>query len=464
MSRGLAVIVIASFALACTKRNPTCEQFPDIPGCGVDAAPPPPPVCTTNMDCTSPLGVCDVAGNACVQCLDDQTADCSNPTPACGPSHVCEACDAHADCASGVCLPDGTCVTDPTTVAYVAAGGAGTMCTQTAPCDTLNKGLATQRPKIKVTGIVVDSAATVIDGRTVEIFADPDSTIARSTTGAILDLANNATVTIHQLAFVGGGVSGFNGISAAGTTTTTPRLVLDHSSIVNTSVGLFLKQASATIKYSNLENNVAAITLDQTGTAALAVESSTIANNSYTGIYGPGSISVFRSKLIDNRRAGIEVADCTCIIVGNLFLRNGSTSGAGGLFMFNGLPGSRIDFNTFVKNVTVQTAGREGGGMFCDSPSITARNNILWKNAPKQVAGACSHAFSDLGPIDTISGNSNVNLDPMFIDEVSDLHLMATSPLRGLADPTSDLSGQTATDFDGDQRQLPADLGADEVP
>jgi hypothetical protein len=44
-----------------------------------------------------------------------------------------------------------------------------------------------------------------------------------------------------------------------------------------------------------------------------------------------------------------------------------------------------------------------------------------------------------------------------------DLHISATSPARGAADPASDLTGIAARDIDGDARTSPADLGADEV-
>jgi hypothetical protein len=62
-------------------------------------------------------------------------------------------------------------------------------------------------------------------------------------------------------------------------------------------------------------------------------------------------------------------------------------------------------------------------------------------------------------------GTGNSAADPGFANTTTgDLHISATSPARGAADPASNLTGPAERDIDGQLRTSPADLGADEVP
>ena len=53
----------------------------------------------------------------------------------------------------------------------------------------------------------------------------------------------------------------------------------------------------------------------------------------------------------------------------------------------------------------------------------------------------------------------------MFVNTTTgDLHIMNGSPAMGAADPASDLPAPAARDMDGQPRNAPADIGADEIP
>ena len=85
-----------------------CLDDADCPGGVCDPAGPACVPCLDDADC--PGGVCDPAGPVCVECLDD--ADC----PAallCGPADACVECIDDGDCPGGPCLPGGTCGPPP---------------------------------------------------------------------------------------------------------------------------------------------------------------------------------------------------------------------------------------------------------------------------------------------------------------------------------------------------------------
>ena len=109
----------------------------------------------------------------CVQCTTDDSSACVGGTPVCV-SNTCQKCTAHAQCASDVCLPDGSCA-DPALdqVAYVKVNGTGMVCSQLSPCGTLDIGLKKNKPYVKIaSGIVTDSKTTTIDGKSVTILGD----------------------------------------------------------------------------------------------------------------------------------------------------------------------------------------------------------------------------------------------------------------------------------------------------
>jgi hypothetical protein len=173
----------------------------------------------------------------------------------------------------------------------------------------------------------------------------------------------------------------------------------------------------------------------------------------------------------------MRVADDVAFqIVNNIFFKNGQAdkTASGGLNIsvnakMNGAPANQLDFNTFSNNHSGPAAPTTEQGISCIvGTTMKANNNIIWDNGDLSVqpqvnpTGLCDWEYSDIGPIQTGVGSTNMNMPPKFVDEVNgDLHLTATSPVRGAADPQADLSGPAARDFDGDARTGPADMGAD---
>src|SRR5690606_2156679 len=84
------------------------------------------------------------------------------------------------------------------------ATGVGADCTKTSPCATLAAGLATNRPIVKLSGLVKDNQTTTIDGKAVTILADPGAKLDRDGDGVILEVRGaDADVTIVDLEITG---------------------------------------------------------------------------------------------------------------------------------------------------------------------------------------------------------------------------------------------------------------------
>jgi hypothetical protein len=165
---------------------------------------------------------------------------------------------------------------------------------------------------------------------------------------------------------------------------------------------------------------------------------------------------------------GISVLNATFVIVGNMFFANGSSGGTvGGVSLQVAQnAANRLDFNSFNKNVTQDGLGT---AIQCVAGTFTARNNIMSGNGTlsnvNQVGGTCAHAYSIARPGTVPSGAGNGSADPLFVDTTTgDLHLQSSSPAKGGADPSSELTGVAAKDLDGDVRTSPADIGGDELP
>jgi hypothetical protein len=383
--------------------------------------------CSINTDCKdTSFPLCDTSMNSgtCVQCTDG-VRDCGGALCVKG---KCQPCTQHSQCPSHACLGDGTCA-DAGQVAYVRPNGSGMACTDAAPCKTINDGLKA-KSIVKVEGAIMDMMPTTIDGKAIQIVADPGSTMTRSMPGVILDVkSDKADVRVSDLEITGGTGQRIDAVVAlSGPAGSNPKLTLTHVKI---------------------DGNQ--------GTAILATS---------------GTLSVSRSTISNNAGGGISITAAQFDITNNFIVGNGGALGAaatglGGMAIGQIDDGTRrFDFNTVANNNAAM--GLAAGINCLIGQTATFSNNIVFDNVSGagklEVGGNCAWTYSDIGEAGTtqvVTGTGNLNVDPSFATPGSDYHLKPDSPVKGKADP-----GATITvDVDGDPRPAgKADIGADEVP
>ncbi|HWO27130.1 MAG TPA: right-handed parallel beta-helix repeat-containing protein [Kofleriaceae bacterium] len=385
-----------------------------------------PKPCTASAECSGATPVCDRDDTQmCVACTAGDAGACTGATPVCGADHACRACTEHAECGAAGCLPDGSCG-DDTRVAYVDRAGFDNLsCTSASPCTRVSRALATNRPYVKLAG-VLDEQVVVSGGRIVTFVGGPDvklTTVASGPGPTVTVRDDGTSLTIYDLSI---------------------------SDAQNSVSGLGLR-------------------LQAGGAPHVTLVRSRLLNNAVGGILAEGSgiLTVTQSLIARNVGGGISVLGGTFAAVGNAFYGNGSpVTSTGGIRIATMQGGNRLEFNSFHMNAA---ASGTGPAIHCASVLVAARNNIMSENgttsSQDQVAGNCTHAYSIVRPGMLPSGAGNTNADPLFVSPTTgDLHIRLGSPARGAADPSSSLMGLAERDLDGDVRISPADVGADEVP
>ena len=159
------------------------------------------------------------------------------------------------------------------------------------------------------------------------------------------------------------------------------------------------------------------------------------------------------------RGGGMLNEDSSPSVSNCIFSGNHSTSQGGGMHNRSGT--ASIINCTFSGN----TAGVNfGGGMSNDLSTCTptVKNCIFWGNGTDEIVN-----FNGANPSVTYcdvkggyAGTGNINVDPLFVDPASDLHLQNGSPAINAGTAT----GAPVDDYDGDARPLGGgfDMGYDE--
>lgn len=391
--------------------NHNCKDMVDAP---IDAA-----ACSSNASCSAPLGVCDVAGSkTCVECTATDHAACVGVEPVCGADQTCHACKAHSECASEVCLPDGSCAAEGD-VAYVDGAGTGTACTRGAPCKTITLALALLPAKatVKIRGAVDDRVT--LTNRDLFIFADSGAVLTSSNSGTLLTVGGTSKVSVYDLAIK----------DAAGP---------------GTGFGIVTLPAS-TGSFSLIRGEVS-------GCREIGISSN------------GGTVSVTRSKLTGNQGGAIAVTGGGFRIVNNFIFRNGNqdTSAFGGVSLSFAAAGTNeFAFNTVADNRS-QAGATRAGGVICDVPTFNADNNVIARNqngtsataATAQTLGACVYRTTRIQNDATGILFKSAEVSPY------DYHVLAGSSVIDAAATPSPVG----VDIDGDARPLGAgkDQGADE--
>jgi len=387
--------------------------------------------CKGDNECTDKANfpACDTSpagGGVCSKCTASSHGLCTDQTPHCD-NHDCVACLDDNDCESGagVCMPSGGCAAS-ISVLHAKVNGTGATCSAASPC-SLDVALVTAKVGPKI--IKLDDAGTY---QSVTNYAsDVDASMALT-----IDARN---ATIHR-----------NGASPIFTINDDKGLTILGGTIEGPTGG-----TTEAVRCGNR--------------ATFAAYGTTIKMSDGPGINAPGgcTLTLSRSRIALNQGGGAVITNGKFVIVGNVFLNNGSSTSIYGGITISVAPDpmNRLDFNTIAYN-TVDTGIVTG--VDCNAGTgIVGRYNIIWKNnngVDPQVGNSCKHAWSDIGPNGVPAANdggNDLNVDPL-LD--ANLHLQVGSPVHGKADPSADLTGLASRDIDGDLRVAPADLGADQIP
>lgn len=359
--------------------------------------------CMGPADCAGELAGTQCLAGACVECAG--AADCTSVAePVCEPSdHTCRGCRVDDECASAVCdRSAGTCTAEAD-VLYVAAGATGTTCTKAAPCGTIGAALvlAGTSRTIKIGPGTYTEALIVNTARTIRFHGSG----ARVTGGTVVSAPGS---NVHVFAVSGGA------------TVTIDDLVVTNANGVSAPNGIRCTDATIAVRRTLVDTN-------------------------------PGG--------------GIGITRCNFELTNDIITRNGGPSSLfGGVSLSELLAGTSasFQFNTVARNAA--PAGSVAG-VACNQINITIGldSSIIYDNGaagdPEYgPAGQCMPHHSVLG--DGSVPATNVNTNPGFVS-LADAHLVATSPVAGLADATATLDH----DLDGDLRPQGGarDPGADEI-
>lgn len=438
----------------------------------VDSLPP----CTSNASCTDPTGVCNLDSGKCVACTETDHTACTGITPICGSDNTCQKCSMHSQCASNVCLPDGSCDAGDD-VAYVDQSiGGGFKCTKAEPCSLLSVALTTNQPYIKITGSITDNVT--VTNKVVVILADANAQLTEGA-GIPIKVDGTAQVTIYDLEVGGTPTNGISmqpgntaalslyrvkitgstgsGIVASGNGT----LNIVQSTINSNSGGIsYSGNGTVNAIRSTISNNSGSGII-YSGDGTLNLVQSTIDSNSGKGVLisGDSTLNITRSEIGNNSGGGIIMNSATKFdIANNFIIANGNDgpsnpSDVGGVLAKpDGI--SKIEFNTIVGNRSASGVTR-AGGILCDEGGFDVPYNLIFSNigGAGQTLGNCDFSKSL-----TAAPNGDAKFK-----SATDFHLTANTPSgAGAIRDAVDCSG--ITDFDGEIRPKNGicDLGADE--
>ena len=505
-TRALAIAALAATASACTKPNPeycndsnrqVCETgfvcdldlnrcFPEPDASGdamVDASG---GACQGDQDCdNSSAPICDEGSQTCRGCATD--SDCLRQganTPACAVDGRCIECAVDEHCESMICDVTAEACVAESLVVYVDSDGTDAVScgTRAQPCQTLTTALqrvTISRNTVRMapgdytdepTPVALDAIDVVVHGPGADLSV---------LNGPGLDIRNSSKVEVRGLAInaPASGTGTRTGIAVSGSGTSlrviASTIEADYRGIACTGGAII------TVEDSRFENN--GNDAIGAGLCSTTVLNSTFVGN-YFGIQAYGTLVVegseftahtifpiiiyegaeatIRRTLIRGNTNGFRAQGGDFTIENSFIVNNGT--GTPGVFASGSNSTGTIRFSTIAGNTAADT---DAGGVDCQSLGATdnvivGESSIVFGNSPAtQINCSGLWTYSDIegGRI----GTGNMDMDPLFVEEIGDYHLQSGSPARDRADPTATISH----DFDGDARATDgrADIGADEI-
>lgn len=378
--------------------------------------------CTGPADCTrfatSPM--CD-PGGGCVQCLRD--IDCGIELPVCEGS-TCRKCVQDAECASGACDENGSCVAEAQAV-YLAPSGIDALpCSRSQPCKELRFALM-QTSSTRAHVVMMSGTYTL---------ANP------------LNVDSQITSATHV--FIHGGGSRVEGGGSDGLLVIQLPTSITDLEIVDPymfdAAPLFVT-SSAVLSNVRLRGYDGIRVTGQVNATKLTIHAI------HFGI-SSGGVVTLDGGLIEGGTVGISASS------GNLSLTNLLLQGTSGLGIDVSDTSGSLSFST-ITNTGSAVSGT--AGVRCVSAGVTFRSSIVWTRtttARPTVEGSCNFISSIVGPTGVAGA---ANSDPLFVNPaIGDYHLSGGSPARDLVDVGP------PKDFEGDSRPrgVRFDVGADEAP
>ncbi len=412
----MAMCTSATAAKDCQAAAPICGSNGSCRACmsGDDAA------CANRSAATPrcmPSG--DTNAGQCVACVPTSPATQSNDctmamSPICNIDGSCRACQAHAECTSGVCILDGTSAGTCANVGQVSVVDNGNM--TVAACDAarttrdgstanpycdVSEAVSSGKPFALVKGSSQPYGAITLNDQTITIVGPGKS----ATSTAVARLYSNAAVSVTMNATTGAHTVILDGLELAGDVNNK-----SLRGVVCTNNTSTVANATLTVRNSGIH--------DSSDVGILSNGCTLIADADIIGLWGAAA---------GNLGGGIILSGTnSATITNSIIAGNGSVTATTGGVTIDKATTLQFAFNTVVRNTVVAGVG----GADCGSGAIKSIvDSIFYKNTTSggsQLGPQCS-----LTNVVTAAGDDNRGTEsaapPTFVS-ASDFHLIANDP------------------------------------
>lgn len=364
------------------------------------------------------------------------SGECPAATPVCDPvAGACRTCRADSEC-DGACHElTGACVQESAVLYVSPTGTDNTSCSKAAPC-----------------GTVLAAVSQISSGRSFVRVADGayvDGWNVRGRPGVTAVVISGTDLAPDGANFMpGGGVD----LETEGNVS----LVLEGVTIADAAKSGLIVRGPTTVSRVVI-SGAQSFGIDVRPAGNLRLADSEIRGSVGPAIQGSGLVEIQRSRVIGNPGGGV-IATGGYTIVNTILANNGAPLarlGGAVLAPVAGRP-AVFRFNTVTRN-----NGGTAVGVDCTSPA-TLDSSIIVGNGSglfPELSSVCAPTYSLLA---TLSDGHNIAGDPMFVNPMSDYHVLPASPAVDAADPAA----TETVDVDGGKRPTGAarDIGADEQP